>query len=63
MSKIGCTPYDLHQPREPEVTFREKKEDIHEEPQRKVVMGRQVYVKNADIERYGLTRSCKKCDH
>ena len=25
MSKTGCTPYDLHQPREPEVTLREKK--------------------------------------
>ena len=63
MSKIGCTPYDLHQPREPEVTFREKKEEAHEEPMRKVVMARQVYIKPADIEKYGLTRGCKKCDH
>ena len=50
MSKIGCTRYDLHQPREPEVTFRERKEDVHEEPPRKVVMARQVYIKLADIE-------------
>ena len=24
MVKVGCTPYDLHQPKEPEVVFREK---------------------------------------
>ena len=63
VSKIGCAPDDLHQPREPEVTFREKKEDSHEEPQRKVVMAQQVCIKLADIERYGLTTGCKTCDH
>ena len=26
-------------------------------------MARQVYVKPEDLERYGLTRDCKKCDH
>ena len=62
-SKICCTPYDLHQPREPEVTFRERTEDVHEEPPRKVVMVRQVYIKPADIKKHGLTRGCKKCDH
>ena len=43
--------------------FREKKEESKEESQRKVVMALQVYIKLADIERYGLTRACKKCDH
>ena len=44
MAKIGCTPYDLHQLREPEMIFREKKEESKEEPQRKVIMARQVYI-------------------
>ena len=41
-SKIGCTPHGLHQPREPDVFFREKKEETTEELQRKVVMALQV---------------------
>ena len=63
MAKIGCTPYDLHQLREPEVIFRETKEEGEEEPQRQFVLARQVYIESADIEKYGLTRGCNKCHH
>ena len=30
--KIGCTPYNMHQPRDPEVIFREKKDENIEGP-------------------------------
>ena len=61
--RVGCTPYDLHQPREPEVIFREKTGEKVEAPEQLISMARQVYIKPKDIERYGLTRGCKKCDH
>ena len=38
MAKIGCTPYVLHQPREPEMMFRAKIEESKEQP--KVVLFR-----------------------
>jgi hypothetical protein len=61
--KIGCTPYDMHQPREPEVIFREKNDEQIANPKELISMARQVYIKPKDLERYGLTRKCKKCDH
>ena len=61
--KVGCTPYDLHQPREPEVVFREKTDEKVENLKELISLARQVYIKPKDLERYGLTRGCKKCDH
>ena len=63
--KIGCTPtaYDIHQPREPEVIFREKNGEQMANPKELISMARQVYIKPKDLERYGLTRGYKKCDH
>ena len=63
LAKIGCTPYDMHQPREPEVIFKEKTDDKVGEPQQKITVARQVYIKPSDIEKYRITRGCRKCDH
>ena len=60
--KVGCTPYDLHQPREPEVVFREETDEKVGNPKELISMARQVHIKPKDLERYGLTRGCKKCD-
>ena len=54
--KIGCTPYDMHQPREPEVIFRQKNDETISNPKELISMARQVYIKPKDLERYGLTR-------
>ena len=59
--KVGCTPYDIHQPREPEVVFREMTLEKVEKPEQLISMARQVYIKPKDIQRYGLTRGCKEC--
>ena len=48
--KVGCTPYDLHQPREPEVVFREKTGEKVENPEQLISMARQVYSKPKDSE-------------
>ena len=51
--KIGCTPYDMHQPRELEVIFREKNDETIANPKELISMARQVYDKPKDLERYG----------
>ena len=57
--KVGCTLYDLHQPREPEVVFREKIDEKAENPKELISMARQVFIKPKNLERYGLTRGCR----
>ena len=59
---VGCTPYDLHQPKEPEVVFREKTGEKVDNPEQLIPMARQVYIKPKDIQRYGFTRGCRKYD-
>ena len=50
-------------PRETGVVFKEKKEVADENPQIKAAMSRQVYIKPADLEQFGLTRGCPRRDH
>ena len=62
--KISCTPYTMHQPREPEVVFKEKKDEKVEGTFKELIsMARQVYITPKDLEKFGLTRGCRKCDH
>ena len=42
--KVGWTPYDLHQPRGPEVIFREKTDEKVENPKELISMARHVYI-------------------
>ena len=63
LSSISATPYSLHTPREPEVVFRDATDAQRPQLDPKVALSRQVYIKPADIERFGLTRGCPKSDH
>ena len=63
LGKIASTPWDLHKPRDLEVVFKEKKEATGEVLQDKVAISRQVYIKPADLERFGLTKGCPRCEH
>ena len=63
LAKVSSTPYDLHAPKDVEVTFRERVEPQGENFKPKVTLARQVYIKPSDIDKYGLTRGCVKCDH
>ena len=54
--KIGCTPYDMHQPHEPEVIFREKNDETIANPKEIISMARQVYIKPKDLERWAHQR-------
>ena len=63
LAKIALTPWDLHVPRHDEVVFKEKKEVVDDGLQDKVAVSRQVYIKLSDIDEFGLTRGCPRCDH
>ena len=63
LAGVGATPYDLHQPRKPEVVFRERVEVGQDEFEDAQPIARQIYLRAEDFRAYGLTRGCKKCDH
>ena len=53
----------MHVPREMEVVFKDKSDEKQETMKDKVTMSRQVYIKATDIEQFGMTRGCPRCDH
>ena len=58
---VSATPFQLHVAKAPEIVFRKQGE-----PERVgalVVIARNVYIKAADLEAYGRTRECGRCDH
>ena len=63
LSAISLTPMSLHQPREPEVVFKDKIDTEKPEYVDKPQLARQVYLRPKDFEEHGLTRGCPKCDH
>ena len=63
LEKLNVTPQSLHIPKEPEVVFRERPADKTEAVAQKQIISRQVYIKQADIRKFGLTRGCPRCDH
>ena len=64
VASVALRPQQLHQPREPRVLFRDQ-ENVAEvpkgdEPQR---LARRLYIKASDVEAFGYTEGCPKCDH
>ena len=60
---MAVTPWDMHVPREMEVVFKDKSDEKQETMKDKVTMSRQVFIKATDIEQFGMTRGCPRCDH
>ena len=60
---MAVTPWDMHVPREMEVVFKDKSDEKQETMKDKVTMSRRVYIKATDIEQFGMTRGCPRCDH
>ena len=63
LAGVNATPYDLHQPRKPEVVFKEKIDAGTDEFVDKKLIARQVYLRASDFTEHGMTRGCVKCDH
>ena len=63
LSGVGCTPWDLREPWETEIIFKEKIDKGEGNFQEKAIIARHPYVRAADLEQYGMARGCPKCDH
>ena len=59
---VSATPFDEHQVREPEVVFRRQGQQ-EEVAKPQGVISRKVYIKAADLEAFGHTRGCARCEH
>ena len=64
VQKVGVTPMSLHNPREPEVVFREAVQEPGAEVRASTQpRARTVYLKASDFVRFGATIGCPRCDH
>ena len=64
LAAIRQTPFDIHATAEPEVIFKERAADAEaavrpEEP----ISRRRLYIKQSDIDAFGYTKGCPRCDH
>ena len=62
LSSVTVTPWSLHAPKEPEVIFRDQIPIENDKFDDKVVVSRQVYLRNYVFDAFGTTRRCPKCD-
>ena len=62
IAALKATPYDLHTSKEPTVTFKDQveRDEPAEDP---VVQARRVYIRASDLDGFGYTDGCPKCQH
>ena len=59
---VNATPFGEHEVREPEVVFRQ--EGQQERPAKpQIVVARRVYIRAPDLEAFGHTKGCPRCEH
>ena len=64
LSTVKATPWDIHTATEPEVVFKPREEGPEAEPRDDAVpQRRRMYIKQADIDAFGYTTGCPRCDH
>ena len=59
---IAVTPWSIHEPTGPEVTFPQK-DTAPENLPAKQRMARRMYIRQEDLDKHGYTQGCPKCDH
>ena len=59
---VNCRPFDLHKAKEPTVIFQERTDGEALLPPGGPRNVRKLYIKKADIDAYGFTSGCPKCD-
>ena len=62
LAAVRCRPLQLHVPKEPVVIFREPVEGAEDPAQMAARAVRGLYVKKSDVEAFGYTSGCPKCD-
>ena len=63
LSAVRCTPWDIHVPREAGIIFKEKIDKGEGSFEEKIISARQPYIRASDLDQFGMTRGCTKCDH
>ena len=64
VAAVISRPWQLHERKEPVVQFREPTEGaVQEQVPEQTRETRRLYIKRADVEAYGYTQGCPKCDH
>ena len=63
LAAVRVTLYDIHEPKEPKVIFKDEVEKTQDNVELKPRVARRVYIKAADILRFGYTDGCPKCMH
>ena len=63
LAKIQATPWDIHNATEPEVLFPEAKTDDQKAQPEAEALPRRVYIKASDIDSFGHTVGCPRCEH
>ena len=63
LAAVKCTPWGVQVPREREIIFKEKIDKWEGKFEEKIIIARQPYIRAADLEEFGMTRGCPKCDH
>ena len=62
VSGVNIRPFQLHTPKEPRVIFRDTSGEADAE-NGDLRVCRRLYIKKADLEAFGYTEGCVKCDH
>ena len=57
------TPYGCHAPAQPGVTFKEAVDEKLEQPPEGVRQTRRVPITQDDLNEFGYTQGCQRCDH
>ena len=63
IATITMRPWQLHEAKEPKVVFQEQVEKQQQAAAEQPREARRLYIKRSDVEMYGYTQGCPKCDH
>ena len=63
IQKVNVTPYGLHQAPAPHVIFKRGDPVVEAARADQQVIARQVYIRTSDLEAFGYTDGCPKCQH
>lgn len=63
LASVSVSPWNLHKRREPTVVFGDRIDEPVASDAPKPRLARRIYIGKKDLERFGRTAGCPKCDH
>ena len=62
VAAVNVIPFNMFKPKDQVVQFREAVEGEQKQGEIKHAVARQIYLKRADIDAYGQTEGCQRCE-